>query len=59
MKSMTASLLEGSLYWPLGLFLSLHNDACKWLRISPDPDMNTSSQEKCVLLFSLLCCVLN
>lgn len=24
MKSMTASLVEGSLYWPLGLFLSLH-----------------------------------
>lgn len=23
-KSMTASLVEGSLYWPLGLFLSLH-----------------------------------
>lgn len=24
MKSMTASLLDGSLYWPLGLFMSLH-----------------------------------
>lgn len=46
MKSMTASLVGGSLYCPLGLFLSLHTLASIVFGAIPRRSTNEKQQEK-------------